>query len=447
MDGEATRLARFEGTIRLEMSTARQTLTLRMLGKPAPLELALAAISALITLDVVAHPAWALWAIAVAAVGTAVIVLRFDYLNPLMAFLLPWVGINLFAGMGISRFARPLSGKTHAILLAVLVVAVGAHFFARGSRPAEGITREKCRVNHAGFWGLVVFFAAFSIFNVVLAGYVPLIRGIQTGSTDYLEFGIHGVFGLYNAFANALAVFSFFLYLKRGEKRYLWLYAAILCVFGLFVTRQNIISAIVESLIVYCFVRGKIRFRSLALGAALLLVLFALAGNWRSGDIRKIAGVREEYTWIPDPVIWVYGYSYFTVLNLDNVISNPKFSAFDGSSLFGLMPSFLRPKVSYADQTRELSQFTVYSYIAPIYADIGIAGVLVFTLAVCWWGARSYQRAREERSFYSIAKYSVLFYCALFSFFVNYWLYLPIIAQIPILKAFSKDLLEPESRG
>jgi len=411
-------------------------------GKPLAAELALAAVSVLITLEVVAHPHWTLWIIAAAAVVAAVIVLKFDYLNPLIAFLLPWIGISMFANMGISKYARPLSGKTHAILLAVQVVAVGGYFLARHAGPATGRKRLKCNVNHAVFC-----FVAFTLFNIAVAGYVPLIRGIATGDTEYLTFGVHGVFGLYNAFANALAVFSFFLYLKRGGKRYLWICVAVLSVFVLFVTRQNLLSVIVENFVVYGLVRGRIRRRTLALGAALLLVLFALAGTWRSGDIKEIAGVREEYAWVPDPVIWVYGYSYFTALNLDNVISDPKFPAFDGSSLFGLMPSFLRPKVSYANQTRELSQFTVYSYIAPIYADIGIAGVLLFTFAMCWWGAQSYQRARQERSFYSIAKYAVLFYCALFSFFVNYWLFLPIIAQIPILKVFSRYGFRPEIRS
>jgi oligosaccharide repeat unit polymerase len=411
---------------------------------PIPVELALVAISILITLVVVSDPAWTVWTLGIVALASAVIVLRFDYLDPLIIFILPWVGIDVFANMDISKYARPLGKTTHGILLAVLVVAVAARFFGRRAGEAKGRRWLKCSVNHTVFYGAALFFVVFTLFNIAVAGYIPLIRGIQTGDTAYLTFGIHGVFGLYNAFANALAVSSFFLYLKRGDKRFLLVYFAVLLAFVLFVTRQNVLSVIVQSFLVYCLVRGKVRRRTLVIGVSVLLILFALAGNWRSGDIKKIAGVRDEYAWVPDPVIWVYGYSYFTVLNLDNVISDPRLPAYDGSSLFGLLPSFLRPKVNYTSQNRELDQFTVYSYIAPIYADVGIGGVILFTFLVCLWGARSYERARKDGSFYSVVKYSVLFYCLLFSFFVNYWLYLPIIAQIPILKAFSRYGFTPE---
>jgi oligosaccharide repeat unit polymerase len=169
--------------------------------------------------------------------------------------------------------------------------------------------------------------------------------------------------------------------------------------------------------------------------------LFSVAGNLRSGDIREIAGIKDEYQDLPDGAIWIYGYSYFNVLNLDNVVTNPRLPVYDGSAVLSLLPSFLRPEISHIDEEIELEQFTAYSYVAPIYADVGLWGTVLFTCAIIWWTVRSYQQALRDRSFYSISKYSVLLFCALFSFFVNFWFYLPIISEIPILALMARYVL------
>ena len=291
------------------------------------------------------------------------------------------------------------------------------------------------------FSALVVLFAVLTIFNVAVAGYVPLINGIRTGDTGYLDFGVHGIYGFYNALANALGVLAFFLFLRTGQKSYLVVCLLIGAVFVLFVTRGNLLSLLVECTVVYCFVRGGISWKKLAAGGALMLVLFSVAGNLRSGDIKDIAGIEDEYQNLPDGVIWIYGYSYFNVLNLDNVVTNPRLPAYDGSAVLSLLPSFLRPEISHIDEEIELEQFNAYSYVAPIYADVGLWGTVLFTCGIMWWTVRSYQQALCDRSFYSISKYSVLLFCALFSFFVNFWFYLPIISEIPILALMSRYVL------
>jgi oligosaccharide repeat unit polymerase len=375
---------------------------------------------------------------------TAFLVLKFDFLNPLLAFLLPWTTITLLGTMQISKYTRPLSDKTYAVLLAAEVVAVGSYYVVSSSSQRWKLRAQPQDVNRSKYRALVLFFVAFTIFNIMVAGYIPLIRGIQTGDTGYLDFGIHSVQGFYNAFANALGVLSFYLYLKSGRKRYLGICLLILVVFALFVTRQNIVSMIVESFVVYCFIRGRVALRKFVIGAVLVLVLFGLAGNLRSGEIREIAGIKEEYRNLPDAAIWGYVYSYFNILNLDNFTTNPNVPAYNGVSVFGLLPSFVRPTVANYEDSLELPEFNTSSYIALIYLDVGFWGVALFTCAVSWWGARSYRQALQENSFYAITQYSVLLFCAVFSFLINFWFYLPIIAQIPIFYGFSKHVLTKE---
>jgi len=385
-----------------------------------------------------------LWAWSVVCLPAAIFVLKFDYLNPLLAYLLPWTVITLLSTVEISKYSRPVSEKTYTVLLAIEVIVVVTYYLAVLSKPLRKRKPQQRNANLGRYRVLVLFYIAMTGFNVLAAGYIPLIRGIQTGDTGYLDFGVHGIFGFYNAFANALGVLSFYLYLKTGRKQFVWVCVLILAVFVLFVTRGNVISFLVESFVVYCLVRGRVSRRILVAGATAAVILFGVAGNLRSGSVKDIAGVKEEYRSLPDTVIWVYAYSYFNILNFDNVATNPHFPAYDGSSLFGLLPSVLRPTVAYNEQVLEVPEFNVLSYIAPVYADVGLWGAILFTAGVTWWGTWSYQHALEESSFYAITKYSVLFYCALFSFFANFWLYLPIIAQIPLFKGFSEYVLTVE---
>jgi oligosaccharide repeat unit polymerase len=240
-------------------------------------------------------------------------------------------------------------------------------------------------------------------------------------------------------------VFSYFGFLQTGRKLYLYVCLLICFVFVLFVTRQNLVSMLIECTVLHCLMRGRISRKKLTAGVGAVLILFAIAGQLRSGSIKEIAGIKEEYQTLPDAVIWIYGYSYFNVLNLDNIVTNSRVPLYDGSAVMNLLPSSIRPTMSRDLEAIEVSELNVSSYVAPIYADVGFWGTLIFTCGVMWWSVRSYRRALQEGSFYSVSKYSVLFFCALFSFYVNFWFYLPIIFEIPILAWMSKYILVPEA--
>jgi oligosaccharide repeat unit polymerase len=357
------------------------------------------------------------------------------------------MGVTFFSTLELSEYARPLSGKTYAVVWGIEFIAFVAYYLAAQKKVPRPRESKNETVNLKRLSALFALYVLLSVFNVVAAGYVPLIQGILTGDTRYLDFGIHGIFGFYNAFANALGLLSYFAYLQTGRKLYLSYCLFICLVFALFVTRQNIVAMLVSCAVLHSLVRGRINWRKLAAGAVLLLLAFSVAGQLRSGSIKEIAGIKDEYQYLPDPVIWIYAYSYFNVLNLDTIVVNPRVPFYDGSSLVDLVPSFMRPAIAHEGYDIDVAQLNVFSYVAPIYQDIGFWGTIVFTCVVIWWSVNSYQHALQNGSFYSVSKYSVLFYCALFSFFVNYWFYLPVIFEIPILAWMSKYILLPEVGG
>jgi oligosaccharide repeat unit polymerase len=110
------------------------------------------------------------------------------------------------------------------------------------------------------------------------------------------------------------------------------------------------------------------------------------------------------------------------------------------------MPSVMRPDSTAAYVTYlEVQNLTVPSYMFPIYQDLGFTGVLLFTAAVCLVTVFCYNRATQSKGFLPVCSYGVLYYCALLSFFINFWFYLPVIFQLVFLKAFSAFVVSERS--
>ena len=119
--------------------------------------------------------------------------------------------------------------------------------FAAGGRSKKVLAIQKwdkpskSRLNARLVFGLIdILFFLFTVLNIAIAGYVPLLRGLSGGSTGYTEFGIHGVFGFYLALANALAIINFVIFLRTGKRIYIVRYIAILVVLVALITRQNL---------------------------------------------------------------------------------------------------------------------------------------------------------------------------------------------------------------
>lgn len=368
---------------------------------------------------------------------------RLDYLDPVVGYLCPWLLILLFSVTKLSRFAIAIHRSTYSLVLASMVCAIlvgGLTRKTKVSNERQWLRPKKTRWNARTFFRTIdLFFIAFTIFNIAAAGYIPLIRGIATGDTGYLEFGIHGVYGFYLAMANALAIIYFILYLRTGSRPYLYRYLGILFVFVLFISRQNVISAAVESLIAYSLVRGKVSLKKIAIGLVVSGILFSIVGNFRSGSIREVAGIDED--WVPSPLVWLYAYSYFNIANVDNLITHSNAPYYNGSSFNQLLPSVLRPESDPEDYYRYLllMNFNAASYMFPVYDDIGEAGVLALTLIAIYLTSKRYEKINRPSSISQVGTYSVLYFCASFSFFFNFWFFLPVIFQLFFFYCFGNS--------
>ena len=369
---------------------------------------------------------------------------KFDYLHPATVYLVPWLMILIFSIVPISSYARPMESATYELLLATmfawLLSCVSAP--AGASSAAERLDAPPDTTFPIGaapaasfvLTSSVIFLFTFAAFNVMVAGYVPLLSLLTTGESRYMEFGIPSIYGAYLAYANALGCVAFYLYLRTGRRKHLALFGSILVMHLVFITRQNLITLLVEAFVIRCMARGRVSKPVMVVSLALALGGFAFLGSLRSGDIKEIIGVQQQYTWIPGGLIWLYAYSYFNALNIDNMIVLSGAPFFDGFMWESLLPTRFRPDNTH-ETFVELASMGISSYIYPIYMDIG-KGVIFFAGAMGFFTAAAYRRALEHRRFVDIATYSCLFFCALLSFFTDFWLYLPVIFQVVFFRIF-----------
>jgi oligosaccharide repeat unit polymerase len=380
---------------------------------------------------------------------------KFDYLHPAVVFLAPWLTILFFSTIPISEYARGLDLSTCRFLLTTVFVWLLATVAApvMPSRQADSVTPprgkgseySRKRLRQVIVSGFVLLYV-FAAFNVAAAGYIPLVSLLTTGDSRYFDFGIPSVYGAFLAYANAVACLALYGYLRERQRTYLWLLVSVLCIHVLFVTRLSVATLLVEGFVIRSLVVGRIARLSMVAFMTLGLIGFAALGELRSGDISATIRVAPGYTWMPTSLLWLYAYSYFNVLNLDNMLTFSGAPFYDGSMWQTLLPTVLRPNVDHGVFV-EIEALNVSSYIFPTYMDAGAVGVIAWT---AFWGLATsyvYRRALRAERFVDIATYACLFYCALLSFFSNMWVGLPIIFQIIFFRIFHFVLFSGAVRG
>jgi oligosaccharide repeat unit polymerase len=380
-----------------------------------------------------------------------------DYLHPIMAFVLPWCIILASSFLDISEFSRPVSSETYLIIISIILVslALGTLPLQTYPRTRPALSTREFIPNDSIYKIVVLIYLLISLANIAIAGYIPLFRSIGGDSSGYLDFGSRGFYGFYNAFANALAIISIYFYFHNPRKRYLVVYCTVILFFTIFLTRQNIITTVVETFAVYSIIKARVKLRKVLFFIISILIGFSLIGQLRSGDILSLAKIKPEYNSVPAALVWPYVYSYFNVMNFDNLVTNSMGSGrhvdqppyYDGSSLNKLIPSIFRLGDEHPEvylESAENGVFAVASYMF-IFEDIGPVGLIVFTIFVLFISLTTYSRALSSGSFLAVCNYSVLYFCALLSFFVNWWFYLPVIFQLVCFRVLASVLLRPLS--
>lgn len=374
---------------------------------------------------------------------------KFALYHHVSALYYPWLLVVFLSVFEISYLHTRLDTAAYLavfVFLGCYYVGSRVYVLASNKRSAEVVEQGGTLLRRSRYRALILIFLLLTLVNIGLSGYIPLVELITTGDSRYLDFGVSGVYGFYNAYANALGVLSFYLYARSGRLEYLLVFFLIVTVFVAFVTRQNLLSLLVEAFVVYGFAIRKMNFIKPFLAVFIIVVLFSVFGDVRTANIAEVLEVKGEYQDLPTVVFWLYGYFYISFVNLGNAIAVGPY--YDGSSILALLPNVVKSYIGYGANHEYFLQkvnFTVSTGLQKMYSDFGFLALAVYGALFGFLAQQFHIRSRKYRRFFDISVYSVLFFCATFSFFVNFWFYLPVVFQIFFFYLFAKMVLISEN--
>lgn len=286
-----------------------------------------------------------------------------------------------------------------------------------------------------------IVFVILFIVEIIYSKKIPLVSLLAGGDSEYLEFGIPSLNGL--MYGVAICTGAYYIYKKNPR-------ALIYLLFGaLVVSRQLLISMILEAIIVFGCRRigDKHKIKHIFLKIMMVLVAFimgfSLFGNFRSGSdvMQRIFEPREEYKNLPMPAMWLYSYTEFSFSNFNNLTKKTEGGVNHGLSIAKrLLPSAitnnLNIKTNFDKNYLIKPNFTVSTWFSEIYLDFGIIGVAIFSALIALLGSVLYKYVLKNNSIENSLLYALFLHNILMFFFINMFLYLPVISQavfIPML--------------
>lgn len=253
----------------------------------------------------------------------------------------------------------------------------------------------------------------------------------------YTDFGIPGLHGLLNSMFYACCAVQFARVLLDSSKSMLLLMVASFFYPILGMSRQVLISLLLQYLFIYFSIRRpspKVFFRA-GLIFIFVLLVFGYLGDIRSGreHIISLAAPTFEYPeWLPSAFIWFYIYLSTPLNNVNfNIDIKPNYMPIETAGTF--IPSFARDAFLNAmggTQNWELvtDSFNVSSLLQSLLTDFGVSGAIVFTLLCGIVFTRLMRRASTSpAAFFAII---VFLHGIALSFFANLLFHLVFMFEI-----------------
>jgi len=142
------------------------------------------------------------------------------YYKPSVSFVLPWIVLYLFQKINITIYAREIDFLTWKLISVPVLLStiIAPEFFTIPSKiEISTFYFDPKLFKYALFMCYALFFA-----NFIYSGYVPLIQLIKTGDSNYMDYGIKGVNGLFYAYSNAFGLLCYYLYLETKNRKFLY---------------------------------------------------------------------------------------------------------------------------------------------------------------------------------------------------------------------------------
>lgn len=271
---------------------------------------------------------------------------------------------------------------------------------------------------------------------------LPLLSALGIGITiRYTEFGFPGIHGLFNAIFLVIFLVIWGRQIISASIPKSLLLLLILSWPLFLLTRQLLVSAIIQGFFLLCLLKGinTKRFINLIIFFFGFVLLFGYLGDLRAGSDRDffIALARPTFDYpdyLPAGLLWVY--IYFTS-PLNNVINNLDITPYYApiSIILGLFPSFVR---NYANDFFQSASswelvnetFNVSSLHQKFLQDFGSLATPIMYIFISAYFSNVMYLARKNPQ-YGFALVVVL-HNIFFSFFTDFIFHLVFLAQFII---------------
>lgn len=377
-----------------------------------------------------------------------------SWLNPVSIFNVVWLVVCFLYGFRLSpNLQAPLMDRTcYLLILGNVVFTISCIVISKISiKPPEvsvykikEITFERIQKH---FWIWLVL----EIFETIYSKGFPIIWALQHNGKTYFDYGIPSIHGFANAYGlTILTILAYQVFkgdYKKQSKKIVTYILIILGMYLLMLTRQVIISAIIQIFVVYCFLKRKIPWVKILIWTFLIIIAFGLVGNVRTGyyEFLSVAEMDTKVNPMFVGFYWVYMYLTMTIANL-----NKMFNMFFTPLGMGYFWSIYLPtalvnsvfKFNYGDLSNLLvtPAFNVAGYNADAYIALGVAGIIIMATIYGVLGGLCYKKIIRNRNMKNILYYAVYLQIIVLSFFFNQLFYLPSGFQFIVIYLLFKSV-------
>lgn len=368
--------------------------------------------------------------------------------NPILLFVLIWLFVLYIYSKGYSLILTSLSTETFIYVLLVCLFFILSYYFTIAffyKKTVIALNNVYYQNNkiHKRLYRVFLVWAILTLVEIQYFKGLPLLSifGFGGNSSVYTEWGIPSLHGFLNSMIILLSNYFFYFFIKKREKKYLYFFLLCVCWPILLVTRQMLMSMIIQAVFIYILI-NNIKVKSILyylLFTFLVVFIFGLVGDFRSGSSAFIELVQpsDDYpSWLPSGFLWVYVYMVSPLSNVNfNIHKYPNFN-FDLTPLISpLFPSFIREK--YFSLNNQFNFQLVndslnVSTMFPTYlASFGYFGSLIFYFIIGIFISIAFLKFNKNNAnVFWVFFLAIVFHNLLFSVFVDFFFNLVFIFQI-----------------
>lgn len=362
-------------------------------------------------------------------------------INPLTIFNLVWGIVLGIYQLQLSYLQSPITAETIIVFICCILSFSLFFIIPFVTKTSKIQKKEKMDtvITYSKIKKLFIFWIIIELIETVYSGGLPIIWKLANSPKTYMDYGIPTVHGFMNSIGLVLIMLSYYLYLyKKNNENVIdkhlkkILYVILFFNFCL-ITRQVIISGIIQMIIIYLYFVKNIPWKKLLLIGGVGIIIFGLMGNFRTGydGFMNVAVMKQENI---NPlfigIYWVYMYLTMTVANVNNAVM----LGISGYGMYPISTTYIPTVISnilFVDSSVTIPKylvtnaFNVSGFFIDFYLGFGILGVAIISIIYGFLGSYIFKKVIKTRNEKNILYYAIYLQIILLSFFYNHLLYLP----------------------